>query len=753
VSFANPLPWWAFLLILFAAAIVAWFAYSARNLSPGRRAALVGLRFVTLLVLVVFVMRPVARSADLDARDAVVPVLVDASRSMGLEDADAGRATARRIDRARQLLTERLLPVIGARFQVEVLAFGESVAPATPAQLSAIARRSDLEAALTNIRDRYHGRAIAGIVLLSDGGDTSGGAEHAAESSPPIFALGVGSAAALKDREVLSVTAAETVLDDSRVDLAVSAVSHGFGTSPIELRLLENGKMIDARRVTPASDGAPVREVFQVSPGRGAPAVYTVMTPAMPGEIAPENNARSVLVQPPARPRRVLLVEGAPGFEHSFLKRAWSTDQGLEIDSVVKKGRNEQGADTYYIQAARSRSDALTSGYPPTRDGLFAYDAVVLANVEGHQFTRAQLEATRAFVSQRGGGLLVLGARSFMRQGLGDTALEEVLPLDLADRGGPALTAGEGPSDVLPASNAKGTNRVALTAAGEAHPVMQLAPSPAESRKRWDAVPALASIATLGGPRPGASVLASTAGAGGTQRALVAVQRFGEGRAMVFSGEASWRWKMLLPATDRIYETFWKQAIRWLALPAGEPVAVNVTPGAAPDDTLPVRVIVRNAAFEALPNATVDVRITSPDGKVSSVRASPEPGAGAGGRYVATFRPEQAGVFKISVEARQGSTVMATAGTASTSALVGGADLEMTDPRVNVQLLERVAAASGGRLLTDADLASLPDILRSALPAATMAVRRDLWHNGWSFAMILTLLGAEWVLRRRWGLR
>ncbi len=750
MSFANPLPWWAFLLILVAAALVAWLAYSARNLSAARRSALVGLRFVTLLVLVVCVMRPVARSADVDARDAVVPVLVDTSRSMGLEDVGGGRATARRIDRARQLLIDRLLPSIGSRFHVEVLGFGESVAPATAPQLSASARRSDLESALTAIRDRYHGRAIAGIVLLSDGGDTSGGAEHAAESSPPIFALAVGSLDTVKDREVLSVTAAEAVLDDSRVDLAVSAVSHGFGATPIELRLLENGKVIDARRVTPAGDGTPVREVFQVSPGRGAPAVYTVLTPAMAGEIASENNARSVLVQPPARARRVLLVEGAPGFEHSFLKRAWSTDHGLEIDSVVKKGRNEQGNDTYYIQATRSRSDALTAGYPVTREALFAYDAVVLANVEGHQFTRAQLDATRAFVSQRGGGLLVLGARSFMRQGLGATALEEVLPLDLTDRGGPALSRVEGPADVLPAANAKGTNRVALTAAGEGHPVMQLATSPAESRKRWDAVPALASIATLGGPRPGASVLAVTTGAGGTPRALVAVQRFGEGRAMVFSGEASWRWKMLLPATDRIYETFWKQAIRWLALPAAEPIVINVAPGAAPGDTLPVRVTVRNAAFEALPNATVDVRVTSPDGKVSALRASPEADAAGDGRYVASFRPEQAGVFKMSAEARQASTVV---GTASTSVLVGGADLEMADPRVNVQLLERVAAASGGRRVTDADLTALPDILRASLPAATLAVRQDLWHNGWSFAMILTLLGAEWVLRRRWGLR
>jgi hypothetical protein len=39
------------------------------------------------------------------------------------------------------------------------------------------------------------------------------------------------------------------------------------------------------------------------------------------------------------------------------------------------------------------------------------------------------------------------------------------------------------------------------------------------------------------------------------------------------------------------------------------------------------------------------------------------------------------------------------------------------------------------------------------VPAAVLSVRRDLWHNGWSFAVIVLLLGAEWVVRRRWGLR
>jgi uncharacterized membrane protein len=525
------------------------------------------------------------------------------------------------------------------------------------------------------------------------------------------------------------------VLHDTRVDLAVSAVSHGWGADPIELRLLENGRPIEVRRVTPAADGTPVRAVFQVSPSGAAPTVYTVEIPEAAGELVPENNARSALVQPPSRPRRVLLVEGAPGFEHSFLKRAWAADRGIEIDSVVRKGRDQQGSDTFYVQASRDRSAALADGFPRGRADLFAYDAIVLANVDGSQLTRASIDATRDFVATRGGGLLVLGARALGRHGLLDGPLDEALPLAFSDRG----------DLVLPATVSRGVNRVAITEVGLAHPIMRFG-SDEETRSRWDATPPLAAFSALGGARRGASVLAVTGGPGGVSRALVAVQRYGEGRSMIFAGEAAWRWRMLLPSSDRSYETFWRQALRWLSVAAPEPIAIGAPEGAAPGDALPLRVVVRDAVFEPQRGATVDVRVTAPDGPVQILRAAPADA----GTFAARFQPDQPGVYRISAEARLGTSVL---GTAVTVALVGGSDLEMTDPRVNVELLERIAVASGGRVIAQPDIAALADRLRAGVPAARLAVQQDLWHTGWAFAFIVVMLGAEWGLRRRWGLR
>ncbi len=72
---------------------------------------------------------------------------------------------------------------------------------------------------------------------------------------------------------------------------------------------------------------------------------------------------------------------------------------------------------------------------------------------------------------------------------------------------------------------------------------------------------------------------------------------------------------------------------------------------------------------------------------------------------------------------------------------------------MNTQVLERLAAASGGSMVAAGDVESLPGRLTEHAARATLSVRRDVWHNGWWLFAIVLLLCAEWVLRRRWGLR
>src|SRR5215213_2937554 len=133
MRFAVALPMWGYVLAFAAAIALGWLSYArvAVALARGDRAILVGLRTLTLLVLVICLLRPVKYVPMTGARDSIVAVLVDVSRSMRLDDNGAPR-----IERARAL-AGTLLGDVGKDFRTELLTFGESIGRATPAQLSA----------------------------------------------------------------------------------------------------------------------------------------------------------------------------------------------------------------------------------------------------------------------------------------------------------------------------------------------------------------------------------------------------------------------------------------------------------------------------------------------------------------------------------------------------------------------------------------------------------------------------------------
>jgi uncharacterized membrane protein len=745
MHFAAPLPWW--LTVVVAIGIVGLAVWSYRRplvpLTTGQRTTLAVLRGLSLAALALFLARPTILVPPTDPHAIVVPVLVDVSRSMRVPDVRQGSATQTRIAEASRLLTSSVLPALSQRFTPEVFTFGESLAPAA-AQFGADARHTDLAGAIASVRERYRGRPVAGIVVISDGADTGPAdeGESSAGAAVPIFTIGVGSAVAPRDREVVGLSAGDPRLDQATVDLKVSAVSHGFGREPFQLRVLADGRVLDTRRVTPAADGSPIDEVFTVSPDPMKATVYAAEIAPDAGEAIVENNQRSVLVSPAGRKRRVLAIEGAPGFDHSFMARALAHDRGLDLDMVVRKGKNDNGQDTFFVQAGGGRSARLTSGFPTSREALFVYDALIIANVESDFFTRAQMQLVADFVAERGGGLLVLGGRSFAQRGLIGTPLEEVLPLELNDRRGGLAR---------PAYNAERAARpqtVTLTADGENHPIMRIGASAADSARLWAAMPALAASAPLGGPRPGANVLAVTSTPGVGVVPLIAVQRYGRGRSMVFTGEGSWRWKMMLASTDRSYEFFWRQAARWLAGPAPDPVAVTAPESSEPGDTLPLSVEVRDGGFLPVADATVTATLTVPGGEGRPV-ALRRDGAMAG-RFSADFRPDQAGLYRVQAEARRAAAMV---GTADKWFYVGGSDRELSDPRLNEGVLRRLARSSGGRYSHGDDTGQIGSWLESAAPAPGQPERRDLWHQPWAFALLIGLLAAEWTLRRRWGLR
>jgi hypothetical protein len=103
MRFAVALPVWAYALAFAATLILGWLSYAriVVALAARDRAILIGLRTLVLLVIVICLLRPVTYVQAAGARDSIVAILVDVSRSMRLDDRGASAhragASARRI--------------------------------------------------------------------------------------------------------------------------------------------------------------------------------------------------------------------------------------------------------------------------------------------------------------------------------------------------------------------------------------------------------------------------------------------------------------------------------------------------------------------------------------------------------------------------------------------------------------------------------------------------------------------------------
>ncbi len=706
-------------------------------LSRVQQGVLMALRAATLGFLLFLLCRPVLLLPPTDGGDVIFPVLVDTSRSMRIADADGST----RLARAQALLSSSLLPALSKAGTVQLFAVGEGLADTGLDRLSADARRSDLLGAIAAVNDRLRGRQVGGIVVLSDGGDTGRqGLDPGGKPGAPVYAVGIGSAEGVPDREVVALAAGDPRIDQAIVDLHVTTVQHGFARRPYAVRLLANNQVVETREIVPVADGAPTDVAFSVPVDPLNPTVYTAEVVPDPTEMISDNNSRSVLMSPAARKRRVLVVAGAPGYEHSFLARALAQDPGFDLDAVVRKGKDDAGRDTFLIQAGGGRGAALTEGFPKTREALFTYDAILIGNLEGDFFGRDQLALLADFVSVRGGGALLAGGRSFLQRGIVGSPLEVVLPLELDDR------RGNTPARMLDGEGGSGLHKVTLTPDGLSHPIMRMGPATEDTRKAWADMPPLAAVAPVGGPRPGASVLAVTASSNAGTVPLVAVQRYGRGRSMVFSGEASWRWKMLRPSTDRTYEFFWRQALRWLASDASDPVALSLDANPAVGDSVGVTLEARDAQFNPVPDAQVEATLTLPGGDTRPLALRPS----AGAEHAATVVADTPGLYRIRAEARKGAALL---GASERWFQAGGNDPEFADPRLNEALLRRLARRSGGQYASASDVGRMLSTLTSAVPRNAEPVRRDLWHQPWTIVLLLALLSGEWILRRAWGMR
>lgn len=750
---ALRIPWAAFAALAVLVGLGVWFLLgyrrAGRRLRGGERLLLALARTGAISIVLLCLLRPQLVFSLVVPQENLVGVLLDDSTSMQIEDAGDGGEPRGEV--VRRFFPDdpasapgELGPVLGEQFVTRLFRFAEDAGRVeSAAALEFRGARTDLAGALLHTADELGAASLAGLVLLTDGAHTADG-EPLDEALLDLRARGIrvypvaiGQESFETDVELGRPEVPARALRGALLELRVPLRATGLAGRTARVEVLDEGRIVAVEMVRFAGDRtetvatilAPVEEPgvrrlrFRVAP--------------FPGEPITRNNERSVLLTVEDRELDLLYFEGQPRWEMKFARRAVAGDPELRLATLLRT------ADGKFYRVDVADAEELAGGFPDTREELFRYSGVVLGSVEASFFTKDQLDMLRDLVSQRGGGLLTLGGGdAYAEGGYRDTPVAEILPITLPET--------EAPPD--PGLRLREL-AVAPTRAGVSHPVVRLDPDAETSRERYRTLPPLSSVHLPARPKPGATVLLEGVPESGEAEPVLAIQRFGRGRVASLSVQDLWLWQMDagVAVEDQTHELLWRRLLRWLAADAPRRVEVRAEPARAlVGESVTLRARALDEHFLAVNDAVVEATLETPAGAVETV---PLRWTGQGdGEYEGSVRAGAAGLYRVEVRAGLTGEGAGAPPRAEASFEAGPVDDEFFDAEADLDLLSRIASATGGRVYGPEDASRLALDLSIAETGATVIERRDLWNAPAVFLLLFAFLAGEWCLRRFRGL-
>jgi uncharacterized membrane protein len=722
--------WLLALLVVGGAALLGVFVWRKTRVagwSTLRSATLWVMQSTMVAVLLLLLWQPGISIATLKKQQNVVAVLLDDSKSMGLADQGAVRR-----DEVVKTLDSGLLDELKKRFQVRFYKVSDHLERAENHKgLKGERTSSRLADGLKQIAAETGSLPIGGIVLMTDGADTTGGIDRETVNALkgrqlPVHTVGYGRERYDRDIALVDVQAPVRALADSRLGVQVILRQRGYAGQKTKLTLKDGDKTLASREVTLAADGSAQAETVLFNAGPAGVRTVQVLLQPLGNEENAGNNTMTRLVQVEDRKPRVLYIEGEPRWEFKFIRRALEEDKSVQIVTMLRTTQNK-----IYRQGVNNPKE-LEAGFPATPEEMFAYEGIVIGTVEASYFTATQQALLKAFVDRRGGGVLFLGGRASLADGgYGASDFKDILPVVVGDRRTTFF---------------RDKANVELTAQGRDNLTLRLEEDPARNVERWKKLPFLADFQNVGTVKPGAVVhVDAVTGQGRTP--MFVTQNYGRGRTAVMATGGTWRWQMSQPLEDKSHEMFWQQVMRWLVAGTPGTVQASTTQTVFTDDPrIPLRAEVRGKQYELLPDGQVEARVSGPAGSAATVQLQPDPVHP--GVYTGEYSADQPGSYLVEMVASQNGE---RTGVDTLAFRREDGVAESFHTEQNKELLERLAAETGGKYWKPDNTQKLPEEI--ALSEAGISTReiRDLWHLPVVFLLLAALRAGEWLLRRRWG--
>ncbi|MFZ9888033.1 MAG: glutamine amidotransferase [Myxococcota bacterium] len=735
---------------LAALASLWWSWRGTRGAPTGLRLGLFGARSLLVLGVFVLLLEPGQRLLSKSRVANRVITAVDVSRSMALRDGSGTTRVQRAVAAWRELRED--LDERGPPFALETYGFD-----VTSAQLGAEALENlglgattpdgsgtHLLSALTHLSTENDDRPLGGVVLVSDGADSSGlGSElvgvlqkEAARLGVPIHTVFTGDATGFKDIAVDEIVADDFAFVRNKVVVQVVVRHTGFANLELPVTLKEDGRPLLVQRET-LGDGPETRFELTFEPKAAGKHVYSIALPLQPEEGIVENNRADFTLKVIRDRIRVLQVAGRPSWDQRFVRRLLKENPSVDLISffILRSPTDVAGAPSTELSLIPFPTRELFT------EELHTFDVVIFQDFNYRPYQMGlYLQNVKEFVENAGGGFLMLGGELSFSEGEYDgTPVADILPVRL-----------------LPGRGHLSTERFTplLSEAGRRHPVTDLGEL-AGGGNPYASLPALEGINLVLGLADDSEALLvhPFLNSGGGPSPVVAAREVGKGRSLAVLTDSTWLWSLPhVGAGGRgdAHRRFFANALRWLIRdPELSRVRVRaVQPEIEPGEEVLLEVRSFDQSYKSDGGAAVEVQLTALDATVEGATAETLQGeTGPDGIWRASFRPPLSGAWRVSATAQKQGTKI---GSDDDAFIVRSASSEALRAEPRPDTLRAIAEATGGRFVDAADVTSLP-FLDHRVDKVHRQQTQPLWHHWLSLAFVIGAGCIEWYLRRRHG--
>jgi hypothetical protein len=366
------------ILAVSSLALAALLTYRSMTTLPDRRdrVALIALRVALVGVILFCLFRPTLMLRTAVPQQNFLGVLLDDSRSMTIADrGDEPRSTFVSTEFGEAGPT---IEALADKFVLRFFRFSSSANRAEGVQsLTYDGSSSRIGPALERAREELSGLPLAGLVMVSDGADTSDATldeELAAlkARSIPVFTVGVGEERFERDIQISRVEMPRTILKGTSIAVDVVVSHSGYSGTTVPLLVEDEGRLVASEEIRLPGDGEAATTRVTFTAADAGSRLFRFRIPPQDGEQVSQNNARDSLVQVADRKDRVLFMEGEPRWEVKFLRRAVEDDKNIQVVVLLRTAKEK------YWRGDIDNPEELAAGFPRTREELFAYRAIIL---------------------------------------------------------------------------------------------------------------------------------------------------------------------------------------------------------------------------------------------------------------------------------------------------------------------------------------------------------------------------------------